>query len=124
MNEHVTLKYLKGILDEKTFNLLKNHKKRDSIFKEIDKELKVGELSDNNISMIIDKILKKLKLKLNESLVTCSGCGAKVEQTFEDPYLCESCSLMGWWIDPAGGVHGPTNDDDFEDPTGMYENKS
>lgn len=68
---------------------------------------------------------EELKIKMNESIVSCSGCGAKVEDTsHDDPYLCDSCSLMGWWIDPAGGVHAPDNDDDFEDPSSMYENKS
>lgn len=60
--------------------------------------------------------------KINESLVTCSGCNAKVEEeNTSSPFLCNNCEQLGWWIDPAGGVHEPDNEDDFEDPTSMYE---
>jgi hypothetical protein len=54
-------------------------------------------------------------------LAECSGCHAKMECTTY-VCLCSNCEELGWWIDPAGGVHSPDSDNsDFEDPSSGYE---
>lgn len=29
--------------------------------------------------------------------------------------------IQGYWMDPAGGLHSPDREGDFEDPAAMYE---
>src|SRR6185369_15282195 len=56
--------------------------------------------------------------------VECAGCHKKFfEEKIDDRdtiYLCDDCESEGWWVDPSGGLHPPDNDE-FEDPTSMYE---
>lgn len=37
-----------------------------------------------------------------------------------DSNLCENCEKSGFWIDPAGGVHHSSDEDEWQDPTEMY----
>ena len=34
--------------------------------------------------------------------------------------LCATCDKKGFWVDPAGGVHPPDEDGDY-DPASAYE---
>jgi hypothetical protein len=71
-----------------------------------------------------------------EHIYKCQGCGKILKpkiigtttpdvengpspNDLEVYYLdfCQECEDEGWWIDPAGGVHQPGE----EDPAAMYE---
>ncbi len=44
----------------------------------------------------------------------CAHCGRRVG---DDEIFCKECTEKGWWMDPAGGVHPPGE----EDPASQYE---
>lgn len=58
INESVTLKYLKGVCDEKTLKKINEHPKKKELMKAIDKVLKEGEMSDNNMEGVLKAALK------------------------------------------------------------------
>lgn len=54
--------------------------------------------------------------------VKCKGCSRMFSVSeHNDSYLCDECDSEGFWIDPAGGLHSPDEEDDLEDPAAMYE---
>ena len=61
--------------------------------------------------------LTKSKTK---SMRDCLSCN-KVIPLDEEANLCKECINKGWWIDPAGGVHPPEEENDFYDAAAMYE---
>lgn len=44
----------------------------------------------------------------------CICCGAKTDWSYG---ICDDCSNKGYWMDPAGGLHSP----DEEDSASQYE---
>lgn len=55
----------------------------------------------------------------------CVGCGCEISENSSTlTSICNSCDRQGWWVDPAGGVHSPSKDDDWGDPAAMYEAKT
>jgi len=57
-----------------------------------------------------------------ESKVTynCPKCD-KPTQDINGSGLCDKCESIGFWMDPAGGVHFDNPDsDEFIDPAAMY----
>jgi hypothetical protein len=58
--------------------------------------------------------------KEKESTEPCQICGGILESQSPLPW-CTSCNNKGWYIDPAGGVHTPSPDDEHYDPAAMYE---
>lgn len=51
-----------------------------------------------------------------EELSECYVC----EALAVDSNLCEDCEEVGFWIDPAGGIHS-SDEDKWRDPTDMYK---
>ena len=43
--------------------------------------------------------------------------------TWADPTNADEveADLAGWWMDPAGGMHPPFDEDDDYDPAAMYK---
>ena len=52
-------------------------------------------------------------IKLYEETQKCEACSGMSTTGA----LCAKCEEAGWWIDPAGGVHDPEDND----PVSMYE---
>ena len=52
---------------------------------------------------------------------SCKGENSKhkcwVCEKENEEHICEECGNKGWWIDPAGGLHDPEE----EDPAKQYE---
>jgi hypothetical protein len=40
-------------------------------------------------------------------------------QDIELYFICDSCETIGWWFDPAGGLHSPSEQP--EDYAAQYE---
>jgi len=54
-----------------------------------------------------------------ESKELCWNCN--FEEHSEGSALCTSCEEKGYWVDPAGGIHPPEKEGEFDDPAAMYE---
>jgi hypothetical protein len=57
----------------------------------------------------------------NKKIYECPKCG-KPTSDINGTGLCNGCTNLGFWIDPAGGVHfDDPHSDEFIDPAKMYE---
>ena len=49
----------------------------------------------------------------------CPACGKNY--SIDDFVLgfgvCKDCQICGYWVDPAGGLHGPDFDEDYFEPS-------
>lgn len=58
------------------------------------------------------------KIPVAEEKKDCPGCSKLVTADESDVMgFCTACDDLGLWMDPAGGVHAPGE----EDPAKMYE---
>lgn len=58
----------------------------------------------------------------HETFICCPVCGEVRLINESCAGCCSECECKGVWIDPAGGIHHESSDDDdFYDPAAMYE---
>lgn len=85
----------------------------DEIFKNLKESF-----DDFDTQITPEEFPENKTLNIEEEEDRCPVCHKHItRETSDISGICNSCSDEGWWMDPAGGVHSPDDDD----PAAMYE---